>query len=290
MMRRTKHSVTDGVLLAVLLALGILATWPVWREVFGIGFRDPEQSHILLALPVAAWLAWVRRARLRFCRLRPSLVGTVMIAGGGLMSLAGRHYDIEVAWHLGAIAMLIGVPVTLFGVDMLYKFLPAFGALLALLPVPGRIRQEIALPLQQISAQAGEFILDLFGVAIIRSGNVLIINDIEIAVAEACNGMRMVAALGLVTYAFIFAVPMRNSIRLVILLSGPLIAIVVNIIRLVPTALFYGYAGKESADLFHDVSGWGVLAIAVGLLWLVLALLRWLEFPIAPYGVAEEHA
>ncbi len=280
----------DAMLLAGLLLLGFIVTLPVWREIAEIAWTDDEQSHILLAVPVAGWLAWVRRGRVSLCSLRPSLLGSLMILMGGVVSIIGRRADIEAAWHAGALLMLIGAPVTVFGTDLLRRFLPAFGALLALLPVPGRIRQEIALPLQQISAQAGEFVLDLFGVPITRTGNVLIINDVQVAVAEACNGMRMVAALALVTYAFVFAVPMRNSIRAVIILCCPIIAVVANVLRLVPTSLFYGYADRGVAEFFHDFSGWGVLALAFGVLWLLLALLRWLEFPIAPYGVAEDHA
>lgn len=287
---RRRHSPVDWLLLAGLLLLGAFVTLPIWREIAEIGWSDEEQSHILLALPVAAWLAWVRRGRLRLCSLAPSLVGSLIILFGGIVSILGRRLDIEVAWHAGALLMLIGAPITIFGFDLLRRFLPAFGALLALLPVPGRIRQEIALPLQQISAQAGEFVLDIFGVPITRTGNVLIINEVQVAVAEACNGMRMVAALALVTYAFVFAVPMRNGIRAVIILCCPIIAVVANVLRLVPTTLFYGYADKGVAEFFHDFSGWGVLALAFGVLWLLLALLRWLEFPIAPYGVAEDNA
>ena len=287
---RSRFNMTDALLLLGLLSLGVIVSFPVWREIAGIAWRDEEQSHILLALPVAGWLAWARRGRLRLCRFERSLLGTLMILVGGVVSILGRRTDIEIAWHAGAILMLAGVPITVFGVDLLRKFLPAFGALAALMPVPGRIRQEIALPLQQVSAQAGEFVLDLIGVPITRTGNVLIINDVQVAVAEACNGMRMVAALALVTYAFVFAVPMRNSIRAVIVLCCPIIAVLANVLRLVPTTLFYGYADKGVAEFFHDFSGWGVLALAFGVLWLLLALLRWLEFPIAPYGVAEEQA
>ncbi|MGE3109769.1 MAG: exosortase/archaeosortase family protein [Phycisphaerales bacterium] len=287
---RSQRRTTDAALLVALLGLGVLATLPVWREIVEVAWSDPEQSHILLALPVAGWLAWVRRGRSRLCTWRRSLLGSAIIAAGGAMSILGRRTDIEIAWHAGAIMMLAGAPITVYGPDLLRRFLPAFGALAALMPVPGRIRQEIALPLQQVSAQAGEFVLDLFGVPITRSGNVLIINDVQVAVAEACNGMRMVAALALVTYAFVFAVPMRNSIRAVIVVCCPVIAVIANVLRLVPTTLFYGYADHETAELFHDISGWVVLAMAFGVLWLLLALLRWLEFPIAPYGVAEEGA
>jgi exosortase len=144
------------------------------------------------------------------------------------------------------------------------------------------------MPLQEISAHISEFFLMIFNVPVERAGNTLTIDGHMVEIAEACNGMRMVAALGLVAFAFIYTVPMRSWVRLLILAISPIIALVVNVIRLVPTALLYGYSDKHTAEIFHDLSGWGVLVLALGMLWAFLAMLRWIEVPIAPYAVAED--
>jgi len=91
----------------------------------------------------------------------------------------------------------------------------------------------------------------------------------------------------LVTFAFAFSLSMRNRVRLVLLLISPLVALLVNIIRLVPTTIMYGYTSKESAGLFHDVSGWAVLVLALGILWAVLQLMRWMEFRTVNYAVSN---
>ena len=39
---------------------------------------------------------------------------------------------------------------------------------------------------------------------------------------------------------------------------------------------------------YLSAAGWAVLGIAIGLMWLVLALLRFLELPISPYRVQED--
>ncbi|MCC6678430.1 MAG: exosortase/archaeosortase family protein, partial [Phycisphaerales bacterium] len=119
-------------------------------------------------------------------------------------------------------------------------------------------------------------------------GNVLVVNGTEVAIAEACNGMRMVAAMALIAYAFVFSFPMRTWARLLLLGISPVVAILVNVIRLLPTAILYGNSTPAFADAFHDVAGWAVLLLAMGFMWLVLALLRFLELPIAPYSVREE--
>jgi exosortase/archaeosortase family protein len=119
-------------------------------------------------------------------------------------------------------------------------------------------------------------------------GNVLIVNGQQIAVAEACNGLRMVWGLILVTYAFAFSIPLRPLTRTVLLVLSPFVALLCNIIRLVPTAALYGYADRELADQFHDISGWVMLPIAfIGLL-ITIRLLRWALVPVGRFNLAYQ--
>lgn len=269
----------------VLLAVG--ATWRTWGEIFGKALRSEEDSHILLALPVAAWLVWLRRGRLRSCPPRWTWLGPLLILGGFISERVGMTLALDIARHGGTVLIVSGAAITVLGVRFVERFLPAFAALAFLIPVPGRIRQEIAIPLQEYSARASQFLLELFNVPSTRTGNMLIINGHEVAIAEACNGMRMVAALALIAFAFIFSVPMRNHVRLAILAVSPLIAVLVNIVRLVPTVLLHGYASRDLAELFHDLSGWAVLGLAIALLWAFLSVLRWIEVRIDPYPVSR---
>ncbi len=273
---------SDGMWLAGLSATAVAASWPIWNEIYSIAIRNEEQSHILLTPAIVCWLVWVRRSRLRQCRPAPSLLGVLTIGLGWVLAWWGFSSQVEVARHFGAVLIVFGALLSVVGPRFVQRFFPAAIALVFLLPVPGRVRRPIALELQERSAIVTEYILDLFSVPIVRSGNALTVNGVEVAVAEACNGMRMVAALGLVTFAFVFSFPMRNSIRIAILALAPLIALLVNIIRLIPTVLMYGYAEHSAAELFHDISGWIMLFIGLGILFSLLNLLRWLQVPLAP--------
>jgi len=62
----------------------------------------------------------------------------------------------------------------------------------------------------------------------------------------------------------------------------------VNVIRLIPTVLLYGHASTSVADGFHEASGWLMLFVALGLLWAMLGLLRWLEIAVSPHPIGEE--
>lgn len=273
--------------MAVLCALAIAATWGVWVDIARLVRTNQEQSHVLLAPVVAAWLFWVRRERARLTAPTWSLWGAPVIALGWALAWYGFGHGHLIFQHFGALLMVFGAALTVLGVDFVVKFAPAFGALLFLMPVPGRIRHQIAFPLQEATASVTHFLMELLGQPVTVAGNVLRINGNDVAIAEACNGMRMVSALGLIAFAFVFSTPMRNWVRLLILAISPVVALVVNVVRLGPTVLMYGYADVESAELFHDISGWAVLGLALLILWGVLALLRWLEVPVAPFAAAR---
>lgn len=268
--------------LAALLALAVVAGLPSWQNVATLAMGSDEYSHMLLVLPVVGLLLWQRRERLAGVALRYSPWGAAMALAGVAMDFVGFASQIDLLKDMGMVAMAVGAVVTVTGIRWPIAALPAFGALLFFIPVPGRVRQSIALPLQEVSAWITEWVMELIGQPVTRMGNVLQINGVDVAVAEACNGMRMVVALALVAYAFVFSMPLRPWARVAILVMSPLVAIFANVLRLGPTVLFYGYADEELADFAHDVSGWVVLVVALGVLWGFVALCRWLEIPIEP--------
>jgi exosortase len=267
-------------------AVGIAATWDSWVDIYNFALHDEEASHIFLVPIVAAWMAWVRQARIRYCAPRGQYIGPVIFGAGWLMYALGTNNAVQALEHLGAVIVVLGCVLSVLGRNVLFRFLPAFVVLIFLVPVPGSIRQQISQPLQTATAEGTQAMLETLGVPIERSGNVLSVNGAAVAVAEACNGMRMVFALVLVSYAFAFSMPLRNSVRTLVLIASPLAAIACNVVRLIPTVWLYGYSTTPIADAFHDVSGWLMLPIAFFILLGVVRLLRWALIPVAKFNLA----
>lgn len=273
-------------MLVILLAAAIWIHRAPFQDMIAIGVRDREQSHILLAPLVACWLAWLRRSRLRSLRVAPSLWGPTLVLIGGVMSWWGAASDTQIAWHAGALMTLLGAMTCLTGLEPVRRFAPAFAALLFFIPIPGLIRQSIAIPLQNMATEIVQVIVDLVGVPATHVGSVLIINGEQVAVGEACNGMRMVFALAIVVYAFAFSVPLRPTVRAALLAVSPLVALVVNVIRLVPTSVVFAYGSPAQAQAFHDLSGWIALPIALAVLVWLLRMMKWLDLPVASMRLA----
>jgi exosortase len=277
-----------AVLSMVMMILGVLATLDAWQDIASIAVKDQESSHIFLVPIVTAWLVWVRRGRFRYCRPRGSLIGVVMMLAGWAAYSLGDSFYVQVLWHGGAVLLVLGCLFSVLGIDVFFAYLPAIVIQVFVIPVPGRVRQSIAIPLENITTIVTQNVTELLGLTAQRSGNVLTVNGHEIEIAEACNGLRMVFALVLTSFAFAFGTPLRWYVRLIVVAASPISAIFCNVVRLVPTVYLYGYFPTPIADKFHDISGWVMLPIAFLLLMTVIKLLRWALVPVNYFTLAYD--
>ncbi|MCG8550026.1 MAG: exosortase/archaeosortase family protein [Desulfobacterales bacterium] len=271
------------VILASIFALiALLITRDAWLDILHIATLDEESSHIFLVPIIVAWLVHTRKQYLSTCKLTISPIGPLFIAIGWVLSIYGFYNAVQSFLHMGAILVVLGAFLTFTGLDVLIKFWPAFLVLGFMVPVPGLIRLQLSLPMQSITAACATFVAELFGMFIQRNGSVMTYNGVDVAVAEACNGMRMIFALLLVSFAFAFGTPLRTWARVLIILLSPIVAIICNVIRLIPTVYVYGNYNESVAEAFHDYTGWIMLLVALGMLFGIVHILNWLQLPVFP--------
>lgn len=283
--RWTKWHVIGAIAMA---ALGVCATFSAWEDIHRIAAIDEEYSHIFLVPLVAAWMVLVRRMRFRHCKPSGTIVGPILVAIGWLIGSYGFQHGFQSLWHGGAVLVVLGCILSVLGKNVLFRFFPAIAVLVFLVPLPPMVRQKIAIPLQGWTAQISQTMLSVAGIDSEVSGNVLSINGTDVAIAEACNGLRMVFPLILVIYAFTFGMPLRNSVRVLLLLLSPLAAIACNVIRILPTVWLYGNASNHIAEQFHDYAGWIMLPIAFAMLYGIIKVLRWAMIPVTRYTLASQ--
>jgi exosortase len=270
----------------VMGALAVLATLDAWSDILLIARKNEEYSHIFLVPLVAAAMIYVRRARFRYCKSTGTFIGFVIAGIGWAVHVFGFYHNFESLWHVGAVLVVIGCALSVFGKHALFRFFPAFAVLVFLIPVPGMVRLRVAAPLETWTAHISELLLNAVGLAVTRSGNQLLVGGHPVNIAEACNGLRMVFALILVSYFFGFALPLRNSVRFIILLASPFAAILCNVARILPTVWLYGHS-TQTGEVFHDYSGWLMLPISFLILLGIIAALRWAMVPVMRYTLAS---
>ena len=282
--------------LAVLLAaVGVFVCREAWAEIFEIARRDEEYQHIFLVPFVTFWIIWVRRMRFRHCRPSGTFLGPIIVAAGWLMGWYGFNKQTTSFFHAGAVLVLIGCVISALGKNVLFRFFPAILVLGFLIPAPGELRQHIAQPLQEWTAQTSQLALDVMGVETERSGNLIFIDGRPVMIEEACNGMRMVFPLFLIGYAFSFGLPLRQNVRILIILFSPIIALACNVLRTVPLIWVQGRTTRLSPedartifDFLHTYGGWIMLPIAFVLLLTVIRLLKWAMVPVQRYTLASQ--
>ena len=275
------------VIAAVVMAtLALLATIDAWSDIFLIARKNEEYSHIFLVPLVAAAMIWVRRARFRYCKPTGTAIGFAIAGAGWVIHVFGFYHNFVSLWHLGAVLVVLGCILSVFGKHALFRFFPAIAVLMFVIPVPGMVRLRMAAPLETWTAQISELLLNAAGVDVIRTGNLLTVGGRPVNIAEACNGLRMVFALILVSYSFGFGLPLRNSVRFLILLASPFAAILCNVVRILPTVWLYGRPG-DAGKVFHDYSGWLMLPISFLILLGIIRALRWAMVPVMRYTLAS---
>jgi exosortase len=262
-----------------LAALAVAVTWGAWCEIFQTGWNDEESSQVLLVPLAVACIVWVRRGKFAQWRYRHQWVGPALIVIGWVLSSLGYRQGRLMCLDLGAIVTVIGALVTFAGIELLIRFLPAVGALAFLIPPMPQRRYLIAQPMGEITARITQFVCQLLHMHVERHGNLLTLNGVEVCVAEACNGMRMVIVLLLACYLYCFVMPLRRSVRIMLLAASPLIAIVCNVIRLVPTVWMFGNASSRAAQTFHDATGWLMIGVAFVLLMGIVQMAQRLTAP-----------
>jgi exosortase len=138
-------------------------------------------------------------------------------------------------------------------------------------PLPYSVETCLSRPLQKAAAGLSEHALQSLGMAAFREGNVIVMDDYRIGVVEACNGLGMLLLFFALTTGVVIVSRRPWVDRVILLLSAIPIALLSNVARIVATSLLYRMAGQRWGDLvFHDLAGWLMMPLALGVLWLEL--------------------
>jgi exosortase len=189
----------------------------------------------------------------------------------GLFFMYGSAERLSIVLSVAALVLL------LFGWEFFRKVSPIVLFLLLMLPWPNRVQAAVALPLQRWATSSAVFCLEVVGYEVVREGNIINIGNASVAVAEACNGLRMVTAFFVISGLVALLVERTWWEKLIVFVSSLPVALFCNTVRLAITAIaFTVLKGEYWEKIFHDFGGYAMmplaLAIAVGELWFLAKL------------------
>jgi exosortase len=289
-MRSTRQALAAIALVASFVAL--------YAGVFAALVRDwatdDNASHGLLVLPVVGWLIWQRRDVLRLESGRPHAGGLLVVVASLLLLMLGTLGAELFVTRASMAGTAAGIVVFLWGWRHLRLLAFPFAFSLLMIPPPAILFNQIALPLQLLASRMGEAGLSMFHVPVLREGNVIVLANTTLQVAEACSGIRSLISLFAFGAIYTYVTDSRAWVRAATLLATIPAAILANGARVAGTGLAAHYYGRAAAQgFFHTFSGWLVFIVAIAL---VLATHRLLTAmaprrgSAAPWGSAARAA
>ncbi len=247
---------------------GLVDLWQVWN-------RSDEYSSGLLVPALAGYILWSRRDILKSCRIRPWWPGVVVLFGAQAMRVLGVYHMYGSAIRLSVVAGIVALVIWLGGGRIFGKTASILLFLCLMLPWPNRVQTAITLPLQDWATTSAVFCLETVGYDIVRNGNIIKIGDTSVAVAEACNGLRMITAFFVIAGLVALLSKRAWWEKWLIFLSSLPIALVCNTIRLTVTSIaFTKIEGDHWEQLFHDFGGYAMMPFALVLVVLELWVIK----------------
>lgn len=251
----------------LLIALPLLACWPVWQWMAQRATDGASDPWELLGLATALW----------FVRQRGSIRGR---EGVKLALPIGLVVVYAVSFHvlppmlravIAVSALAAVISAACFGRRMHFAL---WGLLLLSLPIIPSLNFYLGYPLRVLTGSAGAALLQMNGFAVAREGAMLVWNGSTIAVDAPCSGIKMLWT-GCYLSCTLAAFQGLGAGRTALLgLLGFVVVVIANILR--ASALFLVEADIVALPKeWHELVGVAIFALtAIGIMGLAQELGR----------------
>jgi len=284
-------SLAGWIQLGVLVLLMVLLNMWQFSSMYRL-WQDPNWQHGYAIPFFTLLMLYLRRHEILSAPRVPSRLAVVL---GGLVVLAGLAIVVGGFWPMktrfvsgvGMVTMILGLVWFMNGWRILVLTAVPIMFLGFAVPLPDNIYKDIAFPLQNFAASVSASVMSMCGVKLMHSASAMYVwgvggtnvisgvagDPYTLTVAEACSGIRsMMAFLALgVIFAYIEARPVWQRITLVLIIIP--VAIFVNVLRVIITALMFVWDKPElGSDFMHTFTGM-LMLIPAGL---IMACIWWL--------------
>ena len=265
------RSVWTAILL--LTALLIYSYWPGLLNAQS-SWSNPQYSHgWIVPLFSVALLFWWRKP-VEPVTLSARIAGLLLLAASFGLRLAVARYRIVTIDMYTFVPALAGVFLLVGGWSMFRWAWAPIAFLIFMYPLPDEATRYLLGPLQTLATIVSTYALQTLGLDAFREGNQIIVGEMHLGVVDACSGLRMLTIFVALSVALVMLGDRDWWENLVILASAIPIALIVNSIRITVTGLLYQVANSELAEMvFHDLAGWVMMPMALGMLFALQQIL-----------------
>lgn len=257
--------------------LFLLTAWlyaPIVSHLAVQWWQDPNYIHGFFVPAFSLLLLWEDRVRLASLPLKPSWSGLVILMFALFALTVGVLSSEFFLPRISLLLLISGMVVFLAGWE--YLLAVSFPLAFLILMVPSStIFIQVTFPLQILASKTATFFLTLAGVPVAREGNILLLSNARMEVAEACSGIQSLFSLFTLAIVYGLLVETKIGIRILLALAAIPISVLANALRISATGLVLQHWGIERAKgSFHIFSGWLIFMSSLAMLFLFHRLLR----------------
>ena len=247
----------------------LLAAWlygPFALRMASQWWQDPNYTHGFFVPVFSLFLLWERRAKLARLRINPSWSGLAILVFALMTLIVGTIKSGFFLYRVSFLLFVAGMVVFLAG----WKHLAAISfplAFLILMIPSSTVSSHITLPLQTLAAKTASFLLTAVGVSAVREGNIILLPNARLEVAEACSGVRSLFSLITLTVIYGYLAESKIRVRILLALIAIPVSVVANAMRIAVTGVVVEYWGLEGAKgRLHLLSGWAIFASSLAII------------------------
>jgi exosortase len=249
--------------------------WPEIGQLWEMWLRNDEYSSGLIVPVLAAYLLWSRRAEFKRVPQRPLAAGLAIFFAAQAVRFFGLAVWSDSAQRLSLVLSIAAIALYLFGWQLFRRIAPILLFLLLMLPIPNSIHNRIMTPLQGWATSSAVFSLEMMGFEVTQEGNIIHLGDATVAVAEACNGLRMITAFFVISGLVALLVERLWWEKIILFLSALPIGFLCNTLRLTLTALAFTIVkGPFWERTFHNFGGLAMMPLAISAVMAELWILK----------------
>ncbi len=270
-----KEHLNTHKLIYALVTVIILFNLPVFSDLIYDWYLDDNYSHGFLIIPISIFLFYQKRDELVF-PAKTSPQGLIVLLLGCIGYVFGIAAGEYFTTRFSLVVIFTGVSIFYLGWMNFKKVWFSYFFLIFMIPIPSIIYYSATAPMQLFASEVTNTFLQNIGVPSIRHGNIIILPEYRLEVAEACSGLRSLVTLLALSSLYANWKFDGKTIAIVLFLATFPIAVVANIFRIITTALGAYAIDKSLAESFlHEISGTIVFLVALILIFILGALLKW---------------
>jgi exosortase len=259
----------------ILLSLLVLLYASVLRLLVAQWWTDPNYGHGFFVPLFSGYILWHQRERWTKSEIEPSNFGLLVMLGAVALLFIGSLGAELFTSRFSLLVLIAGIILFLAGWKMLRAVAFPLAFLIFMIPIPVIIYNQITFPLQLIASRLATVWLELVGVPVLRDGNVLVLSNFSLEVAEACSGIRSLMSLIALAVAYGHLAESRRWVRYALVVLMVPSAIVTNAMRIMGAGVLAHKFGPQAAEGFlHQFSGWVVFLATLVLIFLCHWILR----------------